>query len=117
MSLEMRDLEYIKTEFISPVIEKLDELEKTIKNYYEKNIDLSQKMFELASKFDTYREIHDNEHSTLWGKVRDLDKKVCEEPEKNKKSTALWLDITWKVILIAGVIIAVVKILVTKGII
>jgi hypothetical protein len=46
-----------------------------------------------------------------------LDKKVCEEPAKGKQSAALWLDIAWKVILIVGVVVAVVKLLVMKGII
>lgn len=117
MALDMTDLEYIKNEFIAPVIRKLDELERTIKEYYEKNISLSQKMFELANKFDTYREIHDNEHTTLWKKVRDIEKEACEEPQKNRQSASLWLDIAWKLILISGVIIAVVKILVLKGIV
>lgn len=110
MGLEMSDLEYIKAEFINPVIQKLDALEKTIKNYYENSINIKNEMLDLKRCFDSFKEIHKSEHDNIWNTIR-------SHTAGKGKSVDLWLGVAWKVILIAGVVISVIIAFYKSGVI
>lgn len=105
MALELPDLEYIDEKFIKPIIGKLDELKMTIKDYQETGMNLKNDMLDLKRNLEAENKVHKSEHDSIWTAIRNIN----NSPEKTGKSMAMWLDIIWKILLVGGVLVTVIR--------